>query len=60
MVVSSPQLLKTWADTEDEKTVVAALKDIEFCARFHPNSSMLECHASTAATARLMRAPMLE
>ncbi|MGH7140246.1 MAG: hypothetical protein ACREHD_31290 [Pirellulales bacterium] len=43
MVVSSPQLLKTWADTEDEKTVVAALKDIEFFARFRPNSSMLEC-----------------
>lgn len=42
-VVSSPQLLKIWADTEDEAMVVAALKDIELYARFRPNTAMAEC-----------------
>lgn len=42
-VVSSPQLLKLWADTEDEAIVVAALKDIELYARFRPNTTMAEC-----------------
>lgn len=42
-VVSSPQLLRKWADTQKEETVVAALKDIERYARFRPNPTMPEC-----------------
>ncbi|HQU42833.1 MAG TPA: hypothetical protein PK867_08470 [Pirellulales bacterium] len=44
-VVSSPEILKTWADSAapDEATVVAALKDVERFAKFRPNRNMPEC-----------------
>lgn len=44
-VVSSPRLLKLWADSEhpDQSGVTKALKDIERLAQFRPNSAMPEC-----------------
>jgi hypothetical protein len=43
--ISSPQLLKIWAETTapDEQAVAQALKDIELYARFRPNQAMPEC-----------------
>jgi hypothetical protein len=43
-VLSSPQLLKTWAEgtNPDQPTLVKALKDIELLARFRPNPTMPE------------------
>lgn len=43
-VVSSPQLLKTWADNTRPPAAALqeALKDIEFLAQFRPNPSMPE------------------
>lgn len=44
-VISSPQLLKTWAEREvpSDATLVTALKDIEHFAQFRPNQAMREC-----------------
>jgi hypothetical protein len=44
-VLSSPQLLKMWADHAhpDQPTLVKALKDIELFAHFRPSSTMPEC-----------------
>lgn len=44
-VVSSPELLKLWADTLaiKEAVVAKALTDIEIYARFRPNQTMPEC-----------------
>jgi hypothetical protein len=44
-VVSSPQLLNTWANAvhPDQATLVKALKDIELLAQFRPNASMPNC-----------------
>jgi hypothetical protein len=44
-VLSSPQLVKIWADTAhpDQPTLVKALRDIEVLAQFRPNSTMPEC-----------------
>jgi hypothetical protein len=44
-VLSSPQLVKMWADTAhpDQPTLVKALRDIEVLAQFRPNSTMPEC-----------------
>jgi hypothetical protein len=43
-VLSSPQLLKMWADSAqpDQPTLVKALKDIEILAQFCPNPTMQE------------------
>lgn len=45
-VLSSPQLVKLWADkaAPDQSTLVKALKDIELLAQFRPNESMSEYH----------------
>jgi uncharacterized caspase-like protein len=44
-VISSPQLVKTWADNShpDQSTLVSALENIELLAQFRPNASMREC-----------------
>jgi hypothetical protein len=44
-VISSPQLIKAWADTTrpDRPTLVKALQDIERLAQFRPNPAMPEC-----------------
>lgn len=44
-VLSSPQLLKMWADSAhpDQPTLVKAIKDIELRAQFCPNPTMPEC-----------------
>ena len=44
-VLSSPQLVKTWADNAhpDQPTLVKALQDIEVLAQFRPNSTMPAC-----------------
>jgi hypothetical protein len=43
-VLSSPHLVKTWADTDgpDQTTVTKALQDIELFAQFRPNPTMPE------------------
>ena len=45
VVVSSPQLLKTWSETArpDQPTLLKALQDIEILAHFRPNPTMPEC-----------------
>ncbi len=44
-VLSSPQLVKMWADTAhpDQPTLVKTLRDIELLAQFRPNATMPEC-----------------
>ena len=41
-VVSSPRLLKLWADADrpDPRTLTKALRDIERLAQFRPNAAM--------------------
>lgn len=43
-VISSPQLLKLWADNAhpDTPTLVKAIRDIELLAQFRPNPAMPE------------------
>jgi hypothetical protein len=44
VVVSSPELLKSWADTEnpDQATLTQALQNIQVLAQFRPSSTMPE------------------